>query len=355
MKKTTLQLLAIILAVTVLHSCRSKSPAAEAPSEFANGVFIAEQGAFLTGTGTISFLNKTTNKMSNDVFTAKNGFALGNVLQSINVINGTAYMIVNNAAKIVTADAKTMKYKTTITGTSYPRYIKQINSSKAYVSEWGDSATDGAIRILDLNTNKFTKRIIVGKGAENILVYGNRAYVTCVGGFATNDSVAIINIDADTLIGKIKVGTNPETLVQDADNNIWFLCKGDYGSTYPLLSTKASLVRYNTFSNVVDKNITLPSNTTQATSLCINPAKTKLYYISENGLFSMNITQTIAPLFPFISNSFFAASVDPSTGIIYTANEDYVSNGLLRRYKDDATKLDSFSVGLIAGNFYFNN
>jgi hypothetical protein len=355
MKKTTLQLLSLVFAITVLHSCKSNPPAVEVPGEFANGVFITEQGAFQTGTGTISFLNTTTNKITNDVFGVKNGFALGNILQSMNVINGTGFLVVNNANKIVTVNAKDMKYKTTITGTTLPRYIKQINANKAYVSEWGDSAADGAVRVMDLTTNTFTKRIIVGKGAEQILVYGNRAYVTCNGGFDNSDSIAIINIDKDSLIGKLAVGANPESIAQDADNNIWILCKGAYNSSFTALAKQASLVRYNTFTNTIDRNLQMPSIYTQATSLCMNPAKTKLYYLYENGLYFMNITETAVRAFPMVYNNFFAVNVDPKSGVIYTLDaKDFNSNGLLRRYNDDAIKIDSFSVGIIPSEFHFS-
>jgi hypothetical protein len=350
---TSIQLLALAIAITALHSCKP-DPKVSTQNDFGNGAFVVEQGQYLNGTGTISYINKNNSEITKDVFSKKNNGALGNILQSMNIINGTAYLVVNNANKIVACNANNMAFKSTITGVKQPRYIKQINDQKAYISEWGDSTADGAIRVMDLETMVINKRIRVGNGAEQIAVFGNRAYVTCNGGFGNSDSIAIINIEYDTLIGKIAIGANPESMVQDADNNIWILCKGQWNSTYSALAKTGSIVRYNTFSNTIDRNIPFASTMAQPTSLCINGAKNKMYYSYNGGCWFLNTNETVLHPWPVIYGNFYGINIDPKSDVIYTLDaKDYSSNGLLRRYNTTGTIIDSFGVGILPSEVYF--
>jgi hypothetical protein len=349
------RLILMAIGFIFLYSCRSNTPASTS-SIYDNGVFIAEQGNFMNGTGTLSFLNKANNTLSKDIFNIKNGFAIGNVLQSVNVINDIGYLVVNNANKVVTFSTVDLKYNTTINGLISPRYIQKVTAQKAYISEWGDSSSDGAVRVLDLTTNQISKRIKVGNGAEQILVYGNRAYVTCVGGLGNSDSMAIINIDFDTLVGKIAVGANPEGIVQDADNNIWILCKGKWNANFSALATTGSIVRYNTFTNKIDKTFMLASVYSQPTGLCLNKNKNRMYYSYDGGLWFLDNTATALRPVPFIYGNMYSVGVDPNTNIIYTGDaKDFASNGLVRRFDEYGGLIDSFSVGIIPGDFHFRN
>jgi hypothetical protein len=354
MKSTNqnLSLFAILFAVIALQSCKSDK-VLTAPNEFTNGVFVVEQGQYTNGTGTISYLNKNTNTITKDVFGKKNGGAIGNVLQSMNIINGKAYLVVNNANKIVVCNAANMAFENTISSTKFPRYIKQINAQKAYVSEWGDS-TDGAIRVLDLASKAFTKRIRVGNGAEQILVYGDRAYVTCNGAFTNSDSIAIVNINYDTLVGKIAVGANPESIVLDADNNIWILSKGSWTNNFTVLNPTGSLVRYNTFTNKIDRTFTFNSTNSQPTSLCINGAKNVMYYLYNGGLWALNSNASTLQPWPIKEGYFYGLHIDPVSDIIYSADaKDFNSNGLIRRYNTSGYIIDSFGCGVLPSEFYF--
>ena len=353
MKKNQLFLLAI--AFIFLFSCRNNNNIIT-NSQYSNGAFVIEQGNFMNGTGTLSFLNKTNNEFTKDIFGTKNGFAIGNVLQSMNIFDNVGYLVVNNANKIVTFDPSNMAYQSTINGLQLPRYIKQINSQKAYISEWGSGVSDGAIQVYDLNTKSIVKRIVVGNGAEQILVYGDRAYVTCNGGLGNSDSMAIININTDVVIGKLAIGANPESMVQDADNNIWVLCKGAWNSTFTALTKTGSLVRYNTFTNTIDRNFPMTDLYSQPVGLCMNAAKTRLYYAYNGGMWFFDKTSSALQPVQFVWGQFYNIAVDPSTDIIYTADvKDYVSNGLVRRYDIYGGKIDSFSVGIMPSDFYFTH
>src|SRR5690606_36133260 len=120
----------------------------------------------------------------------------GNIVQSMNVLNTSGYIVVNNANKIEVVEAGTFKSVGTITGLNAPRYILQVNDQKAYITEWGNGS-EGNIRILNLTNNSIEGTINLNrKGAEKMLKHGDYVYVTCQGGY-DKDSVVTV-IDANT-------------------------------------------------------------------------------------------------------------------------------------------------------------
>ena len=142
--------LAIMIALVVsVSSCDpDKEPTAVQP--YTNGVFITHEGAFSGGTGTISFYNRTIGGIKNDIFGTENtGAAIGNILQSMSVTNGKAYLVAHNANRLMVVDANTFKFQDSIVGLTLPRYFLNIDDKKAFVSEWGANGVVGAVKVLD--------------------------------------------------------------------------------------------------------------------------------------------------------------------------------------------------------------
>ena len=80
----------------VLTSCEKDDPNPTSVDEpttvtsYDNGLFITCEGPFNSGagTGTVSFFNRSSNTVSNDVYNAVNFVPLGNTVQSMEVYNG---------------------------------------------------------------------------------------------------------------------------------------------------------------------------------------------------------------------------------------------------------------------------
>ena len=170
-----------------LSSCKDEDPIE--PSTFEDGIFVTNEGPFQNGTGTISFYSRKTGTITNNIFQeANDGEELGNIVQSMTIHNDLAYIVVNNANKIVIANATNFEKVGEITNLELPRYFLPVNEDKAFVSQWGADGTTGSVKVIDLTTNKISNTIDVRPGPESMIKIDGFVYVTNSGGF-TADSV----------------------------------------------------------------------------------------------------------------------------------------------------------------------
>ncbi len=316
------------------------------------GVFVINEGAFGSGTGTISFYNRGTSVLSNDIFNTENNASLGNIVQSFSIYNKKGYVVVNNANKVEVVNASTFKSVGTITGFVLPRYFLEIDSTKAYVTEWGSGGVNGAVKVVDLKTNTIIATINTGKGAEQMVKNNNYVYVTCAGGFGNDSVVTVINTNTNAVEANIVVGSNPNGIKMDANGFLWVLCSGQWNSSFTALEKLGSLVRINSVNNTIAKSLGFLN--TQPSSLAINSFKNQLYYSFNNKVYAMDIADNFLPSVPLINKNFYGLDVDPTTNIIYGADAgNFSSNGYTHRYSTLGTKIDSFQVGIIPRGFCF--
>jgi YVTN family beta-propeller protein len=350
---------AIVGAFTV-SSCKKDDPAPDpvvetpAGTTYDNGVFITNEGPFGSGSGTLSFYSRSSGSISNDIFEAKNGYPLGNIVQSMEIYNGNAYIVVNNAGKVEVADGTSLASNGAITGFTSPRYFLGITSTKGYVSEWGTGGVAGAVKVVDLATKTITATITTGKGAEGMALAGTKVYVACGGGFDNDSVVTVINAATNAVVTNINVGANPKNVKMDANGKLWVLCSGQWDATYTFLIKTGKLVRIDTATNAVDLSLTLTSTTSQPSSLAINGAKTILYYTYNGGVYGQSTASASLSGTALINRSFYGLGIDPTNNYIYGADAgNFSSNGKIIRYNAAATLIDSVTVGVIPGGFYF--
>ena len=79
----------IALAVISISSCQKESfTPTVSEGNYENGYFVTNEGNFGTGNGSISFISNEGD-VENDVFSQINSFQLGDVVQSMSIINNT--------------------------------------------------------------------------------------------------------------------------------------------------------------------------------------------------------------------------------------------------------------------------
>ncbi len=358
MKTNQLFYLSAFAFAITFTSCKKDdpepAPGGGSAANYSSGVFVTNEGPFGSGTGTISFYDRTSGTVSSDIFEAKNGYPLGNIVQSMEIYNNKAYNVENNAGKIEVADPTYFTSNGVITGFTYPRYFLGINSSKGYVSEWGAGGVAGAIKIVDLSTKTIIGTITTGKGAEGMVLAGSKVYVACGGGFDNDSIVTVINSTTNSAITNINVGANPKSIKMDANGKVWVLCSGQWDPTYTFLISPGKLVRIDTATNAVDLSLPFASTFSQPSNLVINSSKTTLYYSYSGGVYSHSYSASVLSGASIINRNFYGLGVDPTNDYIYGSDAvDFSSNGKVIRYNASATLVDSFAVGVIPGGFYF--
>lgn len=359
MKTSKLLVFTAFAVVSIFTSCKKDDPEPDpttpsAGTTYDNGVFVTNEGPFGSGTGTLSFISRNGGSPYNDIFEAKNSFPLGNIVQSMTIHNSKGYVVVNNAGKVEIIDASTMATAGTISGFTYPRYFLGIDNSKAYVSEWGTGGLAGAVKVVDLNSKTITATINTGKGAENMVKVGNKVFVACGGGFDNDSVVTVIDALSNAVDTTIIVGANPSNLQVDANGNVWVLCKGKYNASWTALEQTGKLVRLNGTSYATELSLPFASTSSQPGNLVINSAKTTLYYVYSGNVYAHAIASTVLNSSATINRSFYGLGIDPVFDQFYGSDAvDFSSNGKVIRYTSSGVVVDSFTVGVIPGNFCF--
>ena len=320
-----------------------------------SSVYITNEGNFGTGNGSLSIYDKTTNLVSNDVFSSNNGGALlGDVVQSMECINGSGYICVNNSSTIQVIDENHL-YVAAIQ-VSQPRYLKQVNTSKAYASDWGING----IQVIDLLSNTVSSTINCGTGPEGIAVSNGFAYVCNVGGWGLDSTVTVINTNTDAVETTLTVGDKPNSAVVDINGNVWILTGGftEYDANWNVISeTPGVLAMINTSTNTIESSLVFPIGN-HPEDLVINGAGNKLYYSDgswSKAVYEFGINDVDLSTTPIIDRSFYGLGYDPVSNEIYGSDAvDFTQQGWVYRYATSGAVIDSFQVGIIPGSFAFS-
>lgn len=312
-----------------------------APGAFSEGIVVVNEGNYTWGNASLSFINRQSNAVHNDVFQSVNGRPLGDVAQSIVYYNDRAFIVVNNSQKVEIVEKNTLKSAGTITGLTSPRYMAFISSQKAYVTD----LYSNCVWVVDPSQKTITSSIQLTGQSEELLVHNGKAYIANT----TASRIIVIDTSTDQITDTIHVGAQPSGIVKDANNKLWVLCAGD-GSP-----ASAGLYRIDPASRSVERSFVFSSMS--APRLTLNPARDSIYLLNHD-VFKMGVNPSSLPSQPLISGSnnlFYGIGVDPSSGTIYLSDAvDYVQQGWVFRYKPNGAKVDSFRVGIIPGAFGFN-
>ena len=337
-------IISLLTLIAILFSCK-KDSVPESTTTFgaiSGSVYISNEGNFQSGNASISYFNPINSNVSADAYKEVNNQSLGDICQSLKMINSKLFLVVNNSGKIVVCDPFTMKKITAITGLTSPRYIVSSGNNKAYVSD----AYSNQVSIIDLNNNTISGTISINGWTEQMLLKDNKVYVTN----SMTNYLYIINTANDNLSDSILISKGANSICEDVNGKIWVLCGGDYLNTF-----NGALYKINPTSNQIETNFQFPSNQFPM-RLCIDGSQSKLYFINSN-IYKMDISDSLLPNAPFITsigNSFYGLSIDKKNDIIYISDAiDYIQKGKIIRYRNNGSVIDNFNAGIIPGDFLF--
>ena len=210
-------LILVCLATFCFTGCKENEkpvPVTRSTSE----VFIANEGNFGWGEGTLSIYNPETKMVQHDVYKTKNGEALGNVFQSIAQWDNNFYFVLNNSGKIVVTDSNLIKTNE-ITGLISPRYMYILNSDKAYVTD----LYANAISVINMSDYTISKTIPFNGWSEKGVVLNNEFWCTA----PQSKYVYCIDIEKDELKDSVEIGFASESITWDHELQLRVLSKGD--------------------------------------------------------------------------------------------------------------------------------
>ena len=340
-----------MLMVTLIAGCKKDGETPYNPvGPYANGAFIINEGTFGQANASVSFYDFGGDSVRNLIFTKANNHALGQLLQSMYLVNGKAYMVLNLSDTVVVTSTSDFRQAGSITGLSSPRYMTSYNG-KGYITQWGEN---GVVKVVDLGSNAVIRTITVGMGPEQAIVAGGNILV-CNGGAYDHDStVSVIDPAMDKVVQTVQVGDNPKEMVVDKNNDIWVICYGyiKYDASFNIiLETPSKLVRLSgqSYEKVADFII---SPTAHPQHIDISKDKSTIYYgggFGYSGIYAMDITASAVPATPIVDGSkfFYGFNVSPWNGEIYAMDAtDFTTPGILCRYSAQGSMMKQYTVGV---------
>jgi len=231
MKRINLFLLALVAAL--LFSCKPEDPATPVNPKALNlrsGLFVLNEGNFQFSNASLSFYDIEADTVGNNLFYKVNDAPLGDVAESMALVDGQLYVVVNNTNLIYKVNATTMVCDTTKPfklGDFYsPRELFFVSPEKAYVSD----LMGAGLWIINPKDMSHTGFIQTGKTTEKMVPVNNELYVSnwsnyYLSGMEKN-TVQVIDMNNDVKVAEILVGKEPNTMAVDKNGHVWVLCEG---------------------------------------------------------------------------------------------------------------------------------
>ena len=303
-----------------------------------NRVVMTAEGNYGSGNASVYVWDQVSDRASGDVYQAVNGKSCGDVLQSLLHVNKNYFLVMNNSGKIIVTDQE-FKKTAEINGLASPRYILQVTDAKAYVSD----LQANKISIVNLKESALKGSIPCRGWTEQMCLIYNKVFVTNL----SSRYLTIINSITDQVIDSIEVGAGAGSLITDAGDKLWVLCRGDIA-----LKEKARLVQIDPVTLVILQKIELEGS---PFNLCVDGSGSYLYFLNA-GLYRFKITGKLAEkIYGEASSNFYGLAVDPATGNLFVSDAmDYSQASTISILSKDGTLKKSIKAGINTGGFYFD-
>lgn len=352
-KQLTQGILAASLSM-LAWSCNQSDP--KPKGSYTDGVFVTTIGNFFDNNGSLSFFRREDRTADIDAYATANGSDLKGGIQGYAFLNGTGAITVDNSAagqdKVEIVDANTMEKIASIGAPDIenPRKVAFASASKLYVSCWGPDVSNystGYVAVIDLATNKVTKKINIAKGPENLLIDGGKLYVGTIS-YTNGKDLTVIDIATNEIVRTVAFDAAPTPIGIDANGKLWV--GSGIGISKVSTDTYAKGTLYaGTDQSKLAANFTfsLDRKTIYFVLTSDYGQKGKTYKVGIDDS-QINVTT------PFINRLFTGLAVDPKQGLIYAAvDPSPVQSGYAVRYRTDGTVVDSVKVGASPIGFVF--
>jgi len=354
MKSNYKLLLSALAIVFALSSCEKSED--EPKGEFENGTFITNEGTWGNSNASVSFISEK-GEVKESIFKEINGYAIGDVLQSMTIDGDFAYLVVNASNKVEVVNSYTFTTEGVITDIESPRYLVEENN-KLFISQWGKN---GAVEVVDAKTFSIIKIIEVGFGPEGIIDVNDEIWVANSGGFGSDKTISIIDVNSLEVSEIITLeGDDPKNMVVDSEGDVWVLCSGHitYNADWSVASeTPSMLIEINASDKSIKKSIVL-SATVHPNHVKINDAKNKIYYgggYGVSGIFEISTSATTAPTEAFIEGNYYGFNIDEYGHVFGAIAPDFSSNGEVKEFDTSGKEIVNYTAGVGPNGVVFNN
>jgi hypothetical protein len=313
-------------------------------TELGNGVLVVNEGPFMTGTGTLTWIGENEDISVTDAFERANpGLFLGNIAQSATANEDHIFIAVNNASRIVAASRLDLRFVYEIPNIPQVRYLTAAGDSLLYASYWGDGFS-GGFRLMDMRTGTNRARIEGLSGPEEFALHKGKVYVPLSGGFGHDSRVLVLSASDGNVSDTLPTGDRPTKCLSNGED-LFLICSGKFDFADPSKSTEGALMKLQ--GNSWSKLTSLPNGAKCLTWL---PATASLYFLSGNQL---GVYQTTSgqlryiPLEGVTPYALYSAKWRGAEHLWVTDAGDFASLGMVRVLNAEGQEMARFDAGIV--------
>jgi hypothetical protein len=313
-------------------------------SIFNNGLLVLNEGLFQQNNSTLSWIDLTSDEVTNQVFLAQNNRPLGDTGNDMGNYGSKIYIVVNASSTIEVVDKSSLKSIKQISlqlnnQGQQPRSI-EFYDGKAYISSY-----DGYVNVLDTSSLTIVDRIEVGANPEGITTSDGYLYVSNSGGLSFPDvdsTVFKVDLNSNLVIDTFIVGNNPGDIDSDLQGDLYVVKRGDYSSNDP-----SELIRISNNGVITNTGISASSIKRHGEYLYIS------YYNYDNGEGQIQVYDMIQE--SIVTSNLIDASlvqtlygaIPDDNGSVYALDAmSFTNSGYIREFSSSGSIIQSFHVGL---------
>lgn len=191
----------------------------DGPSLSTSGVYVANQGNFSDGNGSVSLYDPNADRVTVEAIGG-----LNSIVQSIALEGDRLYLTANTGGRLDVFDASDQTQVGQLTELSGPRYLTFPDDETAFLTDQSFSGPS-SVHSIDVSGSspERTASIEVPGTPEGIASTDNRVYAA-LGGFSDTTLVAAINPQEPSLEETIDVGCAPRYAVADQQDEVFLTC-----------------------------------------------------------------------------------------------------------------------------------
>ncbi len=348
MKKNVLLIASILLAGSFVFTSCKKNDENNVKQDYSNATFVVCEGNYGSNDGEIFAI--VDSKSESDIFSKANNRPIGDVVQSMTIIDDKAYIVVNNSGKIEVVDKNSFKSIGHSSGFSYPQCVIERNENEIFVSN-GKGYGDDYIYTVDKISLQKIDSIATGLGPKSMILTNNKLFVANYGGYSTDKTITIIDNTSLKAEKTIEIGDMPSDMLLDENGDIIIVCKGatEYDAQWnPIGSTNSKIVKLNPTTFEVSEILNFDHQLASFGSNLIAYNNGTLYYIDD-----AVYAYTNGNAQKLIDGYFYSIDVDSKTGDIWTTSTPATGLHYVSQYDNKGKFINKYTVGNFPNSVIF--
>lgn len=338
-------LLALVITVTLaLAACDLLGGEDDSdPSVATAGVYVANQGNFTEGNGSVTIFDPETEQVQPTAVSN-----LNSIVQGIAVRDTSLLVLANSAARIDVFSTEGPTQTAQLTDLTGPRYATFVGTSTAFVTDQSFEGTS-ALQAVDLSGNQpqLASRLPVEGTPEGITAVGDQIFAS-LGAFGDTTLVATVGAGEES-IENIDIGCASRFVVADRDGDVFALC-----------SDAAEAVILDGGTGGIETRLSLPdtaetvSNIGQPASFAPEPEE--LYVATDSGILRIDTAgNTVATTVDVDASSpIGAVAYDDLREELYVAQvPSFTERGTVTIHARSGEQTGSFQAGIVPAHIDF--